>query len=375
MIYLDNAATGGFKSSAVKDAVFSAVNYLCANPGRSGHYLSLTAEEFVFKTRTALNRLFNGYGTSKTIFTKNCTEALNLAILGTVKKGDHVVTTVTEHNSVLRPLIKLKKLGIVDFSVAHPSNGKYIIAEDVKPFITPKTSLVAINGASNVTGALNDVQGIAKLCKEYGVPILVDGAQTAGHVNTDLKNWGIDLFAVAGHKGLGGIMGIGALMFSDKVSPEPLLTGGSGTETFSDEPCCYPEKLESGTLNLPGICSLYEGVCLVEEKLKQTEKNLISTSKYLIDLLSSINGVKVYSEANPCGIVSFEVKEKESVAVAEILSSKYDIAVRGGFHCAPLMHKFLKTDEKGLVRASISSFNSRQELLKLYYAVKEIAQN
>lgn len=372
MIYLDNAATGGYKPSVVKEAYIASLSYLTANPGRSGHRLSLKAEEFLYNTRLSLMQSFNSDEAQRVIFTKNCTEALNIAILGMLKEGDHVVTTITEHNSVLRPLLYLSSIGKITYSTAEPSNGKFITADDILPLLKENTAMVIVNGASNVTGAVNDIEGIGNALCGKGVAFLVDGAQLAGHEHIDMKKMHIDLLAIAGHKALCGIMGSGALIFNKSVNPSPVIYGGTGTETFSPQPECYPERLESGTVNLPAICALNEGVYYVMERLEQNAKRMLALTEYLISKISTLGKVKLYSEANPCGIVSFSVSGLSSMEVTQILSDKYDIAVRGGFHCAPLIHKFLGTCEEGLVRASISQFNTEMELNKLYYALKEI---
>ncbi len=371
MIYLDNAATGGFKPAIVKEAYLSALSYLSANPGRSGHKLSVKAEQILYETRRNLSSTFHSDEPQRVIFTKNCTEALNIAILGTLKQGDHVVTTATEHNSVLRPLAYLFTSGKITYSVAKPENGKFITAEDILPLLKDNTSMVIVNGASNVTGAINDIDGIGNALKGKGIIYLVDGAQLAGHETIDMKKSHIDILAVAGHKSLCGIMGTGALIFNGNVNPSPIMFGGTGTETFSSQPECYPEKLESGTINLPGICALNEGVYFATERLEQNKRRLTALTQYVISKLDSLNGIKIYSEANACGIVSFETEGVSSMQISQILSQKYDIAVRGGFHCAPLIHKFLGTEESGLVRVSLSPFNTENEINKLFYALKE----
>lgn len=371
MIYLDNAATGGYKPSIVKEAYLSAISYLSANPGRSGHKLSIKAEEILYETRQNLSNAFHSDEPQRVAFTKNCTEALNIAILGVLKKGDHVVTTVTEHNSVLRPLSFLSSIGEITYSVAKPKNGEFIAADDVIPLLQNNTSMVIVNGASNVTGTTNDIDGIGNALTDKNVTFLVDGAQLAGHEEINMKKSRVDMLAVAGHKALCGIMGTGALIFNRNVNPSPITFGGTGTETFSSQPSCYPEKLESGTVNLPGICALNEGVCFAIERMEQNKRRLTALTQYVVSKLNGLHKIKVYGKSNSCGIISFEVDGISSMQVSQILSQKYDIAVRGGFHCAPLMHKFLDTEDNGLVRVSLSPFNTENEINKLYYALRE----
>ena len=373
MIYLDNAATGGYKPNCVIDKAVNVIKYLNANPGRSGHRLSKTGLEFIYSARKSLSSFFNNDCVEKVIFTKNCTEAINIAILGSVKQGDHVVTTVFEHNSVLRPLYSLEKKGVITLTIVSPENNKNITATDVKKAINDKTSMVIVNNVSNVTGALNDVQGIGKLLKGTNILFVVDGAQSAGHVPIDMDKYGINVLCLAGHKGLYGIAGSGALILDKNTDVSPTYLGGTGTETFNPiGPDCYPEKLECGTLNLPAICSLDEGVRYIGNNLEFISNQLTLFSGYLLDKLNKLSGVKTYSLPNPAGIVAFNIENQSSIEMAETLSDNFNIAVRGGFHCAPLMHKFLSTESEGVIRASISLNNTKRELNALIEAVKHL---
>lgn len=373
MIYLDNAATGGFKPNSVIETAISAVKYLNANPGRSGHRLSKTGAEFIFSARKKVSEFFNNQEIDRVIFTKNCSEGLNIAIHGILNKGDHVITTCFEHNSVLRPLFTLENKGVISLTIIQPENGENITKEDVEKVLTESTKLVIINHISNVTGKVNDVKNIGKFLKNTGVYFMVDGAQSAGHVKIDMQKFNIDILSVAGHKGLYAIQGSGALIFNKKVDISPTFQGGTGTESFNSfQPDCYPEKLEVGTLNLPAICSLEEGIRYVENSLDYLEIRLTEMTEYLIKRLKNIDKVKVYSTPNPAGIVAFSIDDIPSTYVAERLSDEFDVAVRGGFHCAPLMHKFLKTEDDGLVRVSISAHNTKRDLFILLSAIKTI---
>ena len=376
MIYLDNSATGGFKPTCVMETAVNVIRYLSANPGRSGHRLSKTGAEFIYNARKRLSKFFNNGSIERVIFTKNCTEALNIAINGLNLLGTTVITSVTEHNSVLRPLYSLRDKGIINLKIISPSNENFITLSDVESVYDNTVSLVVLNGASNVTGAVNDIDNIGNFLREKPTVFMVDGAQTAGHFKIDMKKSGIDILAVAGHKGLYAILGSGALIFNDKVKIEPTYSGGTGTESFNpSQPDCYPEKLECGTLNLPAICSLDEGVRYVENNLDYVSEMLYFSTEYLIEKLSRINGVSIYSTKNPVGIVAFKIEGLSSNEVAEILSSSFDIAVRGGFHCAPLMHNYLKTNDEGLVRVSVSPSNTKRELNALIDAVNKIVLN
>lgn len=371
MIYLDNAATGGFKPSAVTDAVNTAIKYLSANPGRSGHRLSVAGATCVEDCRRALSETFFS-PFDKIIFTKNCTEALNLAILGTAQKGGNVITTVFEHNSILRPLYHLQKRGDITLTIVSPEKNK-CLSQSIKEKILPNTYMVCATAVSNVTGEELPIEKIGKVCKANGLIFLLDGAQGAGHVQIDMQKQHVNLLALAGHKGLYGIMGVGALLIDDKTQVRPLTFGGTGVESFlEDQPECYPERLEAGTLNLPGICALKEGINFIKSNVASFGDHLFSASKIIIDRLKKLPKVTVYSRPNRSGIISFEIDKISSTDVADTLNSDFDIAVRGGFHCAPLMHKFLHTDNQGLTRVSLAVQNSSREREFFINAIERI---
>lgn len=374
MIYFDNAATGGRKPDQVLTALSSAVK-ICANPGRSGHKLSLACANLVQNCRYALNNFFNGYAFDRVIFTKNCTEALNIAIFGCLKRGDHVVTTCMEHNSVLRPLEKLKKDGIITYDVCWlDEKERNITPEAVLKLLRPNTKLVAITTASNVTGSIPPIERIKKALPK-DVLLLCDGAQGGGHIPLDMQAMGIDFLALAGHKGLFGIQGSGALLFSERAELTPLLHGGTGSLSLSlDMPDFYPDALEAGTLAFPAIVSLLEGIQYLQIHFKQTQSRSHMLTSHFLKGLQKLPAYSAFSQPNPCGIVAFRHVRFPSEQIASILSNKYDIAVRGGLHCAPLMHEALGTLDDGLVRASFSHFNSEREIEKLLTALEEIDQ-
>lgn len=372
MIYFDNAATGGFKPRAVIDAADTVNRYLLANPGRSGHRLSITGAKSVLDTRTLIAELF-GASADRVIFTKNCTEALNFAILGSVKEGGHVITTVYEHNSVLRPLFALEKRGIISLDIVFPKEGESIVS-GIKEKINDKTYMIAVTAASNVTGEVLPIQQIGNLANDFSLLFLVDGAQAGGHIPIDIKKQNISFLALAGHKGLYGPMGSGALIINDDNDLEPIIFGGTGSESFSpDQPNLYPDKLESGTLNLPAIVALGEGVRYVKNNLLGFSKHLVSATATLIDGLKKVPKITCFSSPNPVGIVSFTHQTLPSTELADVLDKDYDVAVRGGFHCAPLIHKHLNTQEVGMVRASLSPQNSSREIAYLINAVAKIS--
>ena len=375
MIYFDNAATSGQKPDTVLTAVNSAVK-VCANPGRSGHKLSLSCAMQVENCRIALDGFFDGYGFDRVVFTKNCTEALNIALLGTLQQGDHIVLSCMEHNSVLRPLEYLRKEGIITYDICllrGEGARAYLNPKDILPLLKPNTKAVIITAASNVTGYAPDLSAIRNILPD-SVLLFCDGAQGGGHLPLKMKEMGIDILTIAGHKGMLGIQGSGALLFSDRIAPTPLLYGGTGSISLSlDMPDFYPDCLEAGTLSFPAILSLLEGVRHLTLHQKEIEAKLLSLSKYLLSELSTLPAYTAFSLPNPCGIISFRHRHVQSEYIADILSSKYNICVRGGLHCAPLMHEALGTLDGGLVRVSFSYYNTKKEVDRLIFALPEIA--
>ena len=370
LIYFDNAATGGFKPDGVVSATTAALNRN-ANPGRSGHKLSLACLERVYSTRKLLCEFFNAYSYERVIFTKNCTEALNIAILGTLKAGDRVVTTVAEHNSVLRPLEYLKGKEVDVFYAPLTTEGE-VDVQALANAVTDDTRTVIVTLASNVTGIMPDIKAIKALIPENCL-LICDGAQACGHVEIDMKSSGIDALAVAGHKGMLGVQGSGALLFSERMNPAPVLFGGTGSESYNlNMPDFYPDALESGTLSYPAIISLGEGALYLMQNLEENRRKVEQMTAFLCGELEGVRGVKLYSKPNPCGIVAFGIEKMQSEMVASELSERYGICVRGGLHCAPLMHRALKSD--GLVRASVSAFNTQNECEIFIKSVKLCTQ-
>lgn len=372
MIYFDNAATGGFKPYSVTQTVTTVINFLSANPGRSGHRLSITGAKILSDCRSIIAETFN-CSSERVIFTKNCTEALNLAIFGTVKKYGHIITTVFEHNSVLRPLYSLKKQGLIDLSIVSATDEETLVSR-IEKEIRPETYLIVCTCASNVTGFVLPIARIGDIAKKHRLLYFLDGAQGAGHFPIDMKDLNASALALAGHKGLYGIMGSGALLISDELEISPMTFGGTGNETFNTEmPLTYPEHLEAGTLNLPAIASLLEGVRYVKNNISTFSEILYSYTTRLITSLSQIDGIKVYSKPNCVGIVSLAIDNKPSDQVSDLLNSEYDVAVRGGWHCAPLIHKNLNTHNDGLVRVSLAPQNTFREIEYLKKALIKIS--
>ncbi len=373
MIYLDNSATTYIKPKEVIKAVNESLLHYSANPGRSGHKASIKTAIKIEEVREKLANHFNVTSGQNVIFTMNCTQALNLAILGSVKKGGHVICTENEHNSVLRPLEYLKSNDLIDYSIAYQHEKLGITLNDILPLIQDNTYMIICNHISNVNGSLADIKSIGQFCKAHNIIFLVDGAQSCGHIRVDLQENCIDYFTVAGHKGFYAPQSIGCLIMNDKYRPQPINFGGTGTNSLElYQPSIYPERLESGTISTPLILGLGAGIDFVESNFKDISNKIDDLSTYLNYELNKM-GITSYTQPeNSFGVIAFNINNLHSNEVADILNEKYDICVRSGYHCAPIKHKALGTLEQGAVRVSISYFNTFSEIQKLLYAVKHI---
>ena len=372
MIYLDSAATTHTRPKCIIKSVLKTIKN-SANPGRGGHDLSILAGAEVFEAREKLSEFFEGYGPEKVVFTSSCTTALNLAIFGTAKQGGHIVATVFEHNSVLRPLQELKNKGVIDFSLAKPNSHGEIDLESIKNEIKPNTYLVITTHISNVTGAKTHIEQIANFTSKNKILYLVDAAQSAGHTQIKMKTNKIDMLAIPSHKGMLGIAGGGALIFSPKCKIKPIVFGGTGTSSLDLlQPSQPPEAFEAGSLPTPAISSLLAGAKFVEKRQEKIESHLKKLSHFLIEQLKQIKNVSLYTKSET-GVVSFNIKNFDSVDVAKVLNDEFGICTRAGFHCAPMTHQFLNTTQQGAVRVSFSYFTKLGEVKKLVKAVKQIA--
>ena len=370
MIYFDNAATSFYKPETVKKSVLKSINTLTVNPGRSGHKLSQKVALQIFETREIVKDFF-GADSYSLIFTKNCTEALNIALRGCLNNGDHVIATCYEHNSVLRTLEYLKNKGI-EVEIIEEDMDKIPIAISKK--IKPNTKLVVTNMVSNVTGEMCDVEEVGKFCKENNILYLVDGAQSAGHIEIDLKKLNIDMFTFAGHKGLLSLTGVGGLLVRNLQILKPILFGGTGTESENlIQPSDSTEGFESGTIPTISIMSLNSGIEFLQKNFEIIVKKEQKLSKYMYFELQKLKFLKIYSKENSQNVFSFNIKNLDSSLVANILSEQYGICVRSGLHCAPLIHKKLNTLDCGAVRVSLDFNNTFEEVDKLINALKDIA--
>ncbi len=374
-IYFDNAATSHPKPYCVVQAVKRALTEANANPGRSGHRAAIEAGRIVLDCRERLATLLGADDAMRVVHCFNCTDALNLAIKGSLHVGDHVVATCLEHNSVLRVLYALAQRGRITLTLVSPGPDGFVDPEDVRSALTPATALIVCTHASNVTGAIQPVAAIGQVAKAAGVRYLIDGAQALGGMPVDVKALGCDLYAFPGHKSLLGPQGTGGLYIDPGIRLNPLREGGTGTDSHSLlQPETLPERYESGTVNLPGIAGLAAGCEYVASRLSQIMMQERELTQALYEGLNAMDGVTLYSpaqEAGRAGIVCFNVGDLPSAQAADALARR-DIAVRGGLHCAPEAHRFLGTLRRGAVRASIGHANTFEEVERFLQAVRAL---
>ncbi len=377
MIYFDNSATTRTKPKQVIAETVKGLTKFSANGSRSSHTLALESALQINLVREKTKKFFDVDDISNVIFTANCTEALNMAILGSVQENGHIIFTSNEHNSVLRPLFHLQSEKKVTLSEAKPENDELLVWEDISKHIQSNTYLVCVNHISNVDGMRADIKKIGSQLKKLGILFLVDGAQSTGHERISMKESNISFLAVSPHKGLYGPQGIGLLLLGENIEIKPIKFGGTGTESFNlQQPKSLPESLESGTLALPNILGLGAGIDFVDEKFEEINEKIEDLVTFLNFELRKIDNVIVYTHPNNCaGVVSFNVKGKTSEEVSLILNEKYKICTRAGLHCAPLKHKLLNTIETGSVRVSLSYYNNFTEIATLIKAVKQIARS
>ena len=379
MIYLDNAATSFPKPESVYQAVDHFNRCVGANPGRSGYATARKAGKIVAETREALARLFHVDDPSQIVFASNATEALNLGLKGLLLPGDHIVTTVTDHNSVLRPLRSLAEQKNVNVTWVECNGTGFIDPEVIRAALRSDTKLVCMTHASNVTGTVHDISTISDLVHENGTLLMVDAAQTAGCVPIDVQEMQIDLLAFTGHKGLMGPQGTGGLYIKPGIESQiqPFCEGGTGSQSSSDrQPEKIPDRFEGGTHNTPGLAGLGAGVHFVLEtgvEAIQTHKRVLT--ERLLDRLASVPGLKVYGPSrgmHRVSVVSFTLENWPPLNLAHLLASGFDIATRSGLHCAPLIHQYLGTSDTGTVRASIGYFNTADDIDALCDALEQI---
>jgi len=367
MIYLDSAATSWPKPEKVYEAADRAAREYGGNPGRSGHRLSLAAGRVVEEARLLTARLFGVQNPDRVIFTMNTTDSLNLALKGALAPGDHAVTSAMEHNSVSRPLEALKRLGIEYTKVeTSPETGADI--EKIKAAVRKNTKLMVFTHVSNVTGTVNPIGEIGAFCRERGILLLVDAAQSAGIIPIDVNKMNIDLLAFPGHKGLLGPQGTGGLYIREGVALSPLRQGGTGSHSeLLTQPEQLPDRFESGTHNTPGLAGLAAGIRhLLDEGIGTVQKREADLANRLIGGISQIKGITLYGPpAGPerSGVVSLTIDWADTMETALILDNVFDIAVRAGLHCSPDAHRTLGTLGKGgTIRVSFGNFNTEKDV-------------
>ena len=362
MIYLDNGATTFPKPKVVTDKIMECYLGYAGNPGRSGHKLAMKMDLEIYETREKICKLINGTEVLNVIFTFNATDSLNLAIKGVLEEGDHVITTSMEHNSVLRPLNQLRKEGKIELSIVYADDKGYIDPKKIFEALTPNTKMIVTTHMSNVFGTIVDIKAIGDFCKENNILYLVDASQSIGVLDIDVQEMNIDLLAFPGHKALFGPMGTGALYIKEGITVKPLKQGGTGSYSHSiDQPELYPDSLESGTPNGVGIVALSKGIDFINEVgLKNIRNHDMQLKNHFIDLLKDNEDIILYGtlDDRQSAVVSLNVKDMDSSEVSYILSDEFDIYTRPGFHCAPLAHKSLGTDELGAIRFSFGYFNT-----------------
>jgi cysteine desulfurase/selenocysteine lyase len=367
MVYLDNAATSYPKPDLVYCEMERCMREYCANPGRGGHRMSLASGMAVIEAREKISNFFNISEPMQLCFTKNATEALNIAITGLLKRGDHVITTSMEHNSVLRPLKTLERDEGLELTIIKGNALGEIAVDDVKKAFKSNTKLIVCTLSSNVNGIMLPVKDLGKLAAENGIVFLVDASQGSGIVSIDVDDMNIDMLAFPGHKSLLGPQGTGGLYVRKGIYLKPLLTGGTGSSSeILFQPEFMPDNLESGTLNTPGIVGLCSGIKYINsvglEKIRDYKNMLL---KRLIEGIKEIKGAILYSPVEMkknAGIVAMNFMDTDSNEISYKLDKQYNIATRAGLHCAPLAHKTIGTFETGVVRLSVGCFNTIEDI-------------
>ncbi len=375
-IYLDNAATTMHKPQCVIDAVVSAMQHM-GNSGRGAHDASLDASRTIFGARERISDLMNLGNPKQVAFTSNSTEALNTAILGLFGPGDHIISTVMEHNSVLRPLYRLEAAGAEVSFVPCDEKG-CLRTELFESYLKPNTRGIVCTHASNLTGNANDLEKIGAFCKAHGLLFVVDASQTAGVLPIDMKAMNIDVVCFTGHKGLYGPQGTGGLCVREGISVRPLKSGGSGVHTYLKEhPSEMPTALEAGTLNGHGIAGLYAALGFLRETgIDTIHQKELSLMRRFLDGVRDIPSIKLYGDFDTdyrAAVVSLNLGDYDSSEVSDELSYTYGISTRPGAHCAPLMHESMGTVDQGMVRFSFSWFNTEEEVDAAVRALKELA--
>ena len=375
MIYLDNGATTLQKPECVKEALLEAMASM-GNSGRGVHDASLYAGRIIYPARESLAELLGAAAPEQVVFTANATESLNLVLGGLFGPGDHVITTVCEHNSVLRPLYRLEGVE-VDFLPADRRG--CIDYDDFRRLLRPTTRGIVCTHGSNLTGNLLDIRAIGRFAKEHGLLLVVDASQTAGVFDIDMEAMGIDVVCFTGHKSLLGPQGTGGLCIAPGVDIRPFKVGGTGVQTYlPQQPPQYPTRLEAGTLNGHGIAGLSAALDYLEETgLEAIRSHEQALARQFYEGVSAIPGVTVYGDFTTwdrAPVVSLNIRDYDSSQVSDVLAEQFSIATRPGAHCAPRLHRALGTMAQGAVRFSFGWFNTEEETQAAIAAVRSVAE-
>lgn len=379
MIYFDNAASSFPKPPEVAEAMHECIVEFAANPGRGSHTLAMRAARPILQARQEIAKMFGIRQSDDVIFTKNATESLNLAIQGFFDGPAHVITTAFEHNSVRRPLEYMRRTFGIEITYVLPDHNGFISDEAIIESIRPDTRLIVATHASNLTGAILDIERIGILAKQHEIPFLVDASQTAGIFEIDVEEMNIQMLASAGHKSLYGPQGTGFLYVHPDIALKPLLYGGTGGHSeFIDQPPTRPDRYESGTLNTVGIVGLLAGITFVKQQgidvIRKHENELVEKILAGLYQLPRVRVLGPDADVPRAPVISFVVEGLDSTEIGFILDKHYQIAVRTGLHCAPLAHKAAGTIDTGAVRVSVGYFNTMQHVTTFLDAMREILE-
>lgn len=381
-VYLDNASTTFPKPQNVATSMYDFLTTMGGNPGRSNHDSSLQSNRLLLEARIQISNFFNYKKIENVIFTNNITTSLNTLIFGACKQGDHVITSSMEHNSVLRPLISLKDNNIIELDIITANKHGFLDIDSIRKNIKKNTKFIILSHASNVIGAIQPIKEIGELCKKNNIFFILDTAQSAGVLDVNFDELNLSALAFTGHKSLFGPQGIGGFIIDDNLNDicNPYILGGTGSLSHSlIQPDFLPDKYESGTLNMPGIIGLKEGITFIENEGLNTiyEKNF-HLRKHLVEGLCNINNIILYddlSSSNYTSCVSFNIKDMETSEVSFILDNDYNINNRSGLHCAPLAHKTIGSFPSGTIRLSLSYFNTKNDIDYTLAAINKILKN
>lgn len=380
MIYLDNAATSYPKPASVIETVAECMALWCANPGRAGHDNAMRSSRAVYDTRKNIAQFIGGSAEPEEIvFTSNCTDAVNIALKGLLKPGDHVITTMMEHNSVIRPLYALRKKGVETSLLKCTAEG-YPEKGSLEKALKKNTKLIICTLSSNVTGTLMPVEEIGDLARRHGIIFMIDAAQGIGSIPFDLADNGANILAASGHKALMGPQGTGFLYINKNIKLETIKEGGTGTESSSVvQPESSPERFESGTLNVPGIAGLNEGIKYIQtEGIKNIRRRETELMTCLREELEGSDGIVMYgpeSAEKKTAVLALNIEGMDCEEAAARLNERYGIAVRSGYHCAAMAHKAIGTEKTGCIRASLGPFTKYEDIITAADAIRELAEN